>query len=263
MRRELIYAAAVGGCVGALMTMALGLVLPLGAQSQSNGTFGKITCTELDVLRPNGTHGASIRAHDKMVFFNMGRLFDAGVFLYAGVDGANVKVMGNGKGESTKLGVSDKKGYVRVVDENGNAVAGMSADENGGIVGVGGKGDNSANAVMNISKDNSGGQIIVFRKANSVAAALGTSDSGGTVRVFGRDGTTKGLMAVSDETGMVSVFANDNEPEALMTIDNYGGTFAVYGRGNDELRAVMGVSEYGTGVVNTWDKNGYRIATLK
>ena len=30
MKRELIYAAAFGGCVGALMTMALGLVVPLG-----------------------------------------------------------------------------------------------------------------------------------------------------------------------------------------------------------------------------------------
>ena len=49
MKRELVYAAAVGGCVGALMTMVLGLVMPLGAQNEApadwkNGYFNEITC---------------------------------------------------------------------------------------------------------------------------------------------------------------------------------------------------------------------------
>ena len=55
MKRELIYAASVGGCVGALMTMALGWVLPLGAQSESpadwkDGYFNEITCQRLRVV---------------------------------------------------------------------------------------------------------------------------------------------------------------------------------------------------------------------
>ena len=55
MKRELIYAAAVGGCVGALMTMVLGLDLPLGAQSESpadwkDGYFNGITCRSLRVV---------------------------------------------------------------------------------------------------------------------------------------------------------------------------------------------------------------------
>lgn len=54
MKRELIYAAAVGGCVGALMTMALGLLVPLGAQSPAKHAFGEVTCTEPVVLRPDG-----------------------------------------------------------------------------------------------------------------------------------------------------------------------------------------------------------------
>ena len=51
MKRELIYAASVGGCVGALMTMALGWVLPLGAQNEvRDAAFRKITCKEIEVV---------------------------------------------------------------------------------------------------------------------------------------------------------------------------------------------------------------------
>ena len=41
------------------------------------------------------------------------------------------------------------------------------------------------------------------------------------------------------------------------------GLFNVYGKGNTDSRAVMGVNEYGNGVVSTWDKNGDRLANLK
>lgn len=60
MKRELIYVAVVGGCVGALTTMALGLVLPLGAQSQSDANFenitaSEVTCENLEVSTGLGT----------------------------------------------------------------------------------------------------------------------------------------------------------------------------------------------------------------
>lgn len=31
---------------------------------------------------------------------------------------------------------------------------------------------------------------------------------------------------------------------------------------HEATRAVMGVTHYGNGAVSTWDKNGYRLATL-
>ena len=48
-----------------------------------------------------------------------------------------------------------------------------------------------------------------------------------------------------------------------MKADDYGGHVHVTGKGDDNSRAGMGVNEYGNGAVNTWDKNGYRLATLK
>ena len=67
------------------------------------------------------------------------------------------------------------------------------------------------------------------------------------------------ILHVNDHGGRVDVFSK--------AIDND------YGRGDDfstqidrlhnAIRASMGVNEYGNGAVDTWDKNGYRLATLK
>ena len=53
MNRKVGLYAVIGGVVGAVLTMAVGSVLPLGAQSQSDN-FGEITCTGLKVVNPDG-----------------------------------------------------------------------------------------------------------------------------------------------------------------------------------------------------------------
>ena len=40
--------------MGAVLTMAVCSFLPLGAQSQSDGVFGEITCTGLKVVNAEG-----------------------------------------------------------------------------------------------------------------------------------------------------------------------------------------------------------------
>ncbi len=59
MKRELIYAAVVGGYVGALMTMMLSWSLPIGAP-KGDATFGEITCTKLNVVNAEGDTKVSI-----------------------------------------------------------------------------------------------------------------------------------------------------------------------------------------------------------
>ena len=49
----------------------------------------------------------------------------------------------------------------------------------------------------------------------------------------------------------------------MLSVNEHGGRVSVRGKGNNETRAVMGFNEYGNGGVSTWDKNGYRLATLK
>ena len=54
--KEGLYAI-IGGCVGAVLTMVVCSFSPRGAQSQSDGNFGRITCTDLKVMRSDGTPG--------------------------------------------------------------------------------------------------------------------------------------------------------------------------------------------------------------
>ena len=149
MKRELIYAAVIGGVVGAVLVAAAGSFAPLGAQSGTDGHFDEITCTDLKVMSPDGTRQVSIFASE----------YGAGIFIY---------------------------------------------DE----------------------------YIIP-------EVMISTAGDGGRVAVY------------------------DGERGAKMGTNEYGGFVSVYGRGNGYSRVNMGVNEYGNGAVSTWDKNRYRLATLK
>ena len=91
-----------------------------------------------------------------------------------------------------------------------------------------------------------------------------TAEDGGAVHVFGgKDGGGSVLMKIDENGGAVAVFGKDGGGAARMAINEDGGLVTVLGRGNTDLRALMGVNKYGNGVVFTWDKNGYRRASLK
>ena len=86
-------------------------------------------------------------------------------------------------------------------------------------------------------------------------------DRSGVVTVGGEEGEV--FMTVNDHGGIVTVGGKDGEGSALMALDENGGYVGVFGKGSDTTRAIMAVNEYGNGAVSTWDKNGYRLATLK
>ena len=67
----------------------------------------------------------------------------------------------------------------------------------------------------------------------------------------------------SEHGGVVSVRDKNSEQMAVLSINKHGGQVGVFGKGSNESRVQMGVTEYGYGAVSTWDKNGYRVATLK
>ena len=48
---------------------------------------------------------------------------------------------------------------------------------------------------------------------------------------------------------------------AVLATDEHGGRVVVSGK-DGKMRVAVGVNADGNGVVNTWDKNGYRLGTL-
>ena len=97
---------------------------PLGAQSQSDGNFGAITCTSLQVKRADGTRGVLINAGE----------YGGGIYIYGDdiipVVGIGVSEYGNGIVSTIgKHGISKGKAAM-VVNEYGNGAV-STWDKNG------------------------------------------------------------------------------------------------------------------------------------
>ena len=115
---------------------------------------------------------------------------------------------------------------------------------------------------MEIGLGGHGGYVTV--SGNRGAAQIEIGEYGGDIRVYGKgDSKGKAGMSIDENGGLVTVRGKDGEGSAKMAINDNGGSVAVHGKGNTDSRAVMGVNEYGNGAVSTWDKNGYRLTTLK
>lgn len=54
------FYAVIGGVVGVVLTLAVCSVMPIGAQSQPDATFGKISCSQLEVVAHHGKTVARI-----------------------------------------------------------------------------------------------------------------------------------------------------------------------------------------------------------
>lgn len=128
MKRELIFAAVVGGCFGALLTIMLGLVVPLGALSGEDGHFDVVTCKEVKVVDLEGK-GVSIQS-----------VHSSGLIVVDGSDGGKVMISG--------IGPDSGRPFIHVFGKEKEGSAGISIDDNGGCVEVFGKEDLGLRAEM-------------------------------------------------------------------------------------------------------------------
>ena len=223
--KERLYAV-VGGCVGAVITMAVCSFLPHGAQSQS-GQFGEIICSELTVVDSKGKQCVQLK----------GDLSGRGVVIYNNKEEIVAVVGGNAHG-----------GTIAVYDNKGQNAAGMSSIEHGGGIIVNGS---QGQVVAGMISSMHGGKVAVYGKGNAPGMALERhigiaqmhiTTHGGSVEVYGHEKTAGTQIQAS----------------ALMHITEDGGRVAVDSNGDSEGKAAMEVNRYGNGVVGTWDKNGYR-----
>ena len=116
--KERLYAA-IGGCVGAVLTLVVCSFSPLGAQSQSDVNFGKITCTEL-VVADKIPHGSRvwIMPNSASVFHG----YELQVFIGSSPLGGSVMVSGGdnkGLRSSVTIEASEKESRIYVFDADG------------------------------------------------------------------------------------------------------------------------------------------------
>ena len=261
-RKECLYAV-IGGIVGAVLTMAMGSVLPIGAQN-ADGTFGEITCTKLNVVDAEGKIGVLLET-----VLNGGRVsvggVGGGVMLGVTEYGGTVDVYGKEGSVRAVMGADDEgRGSVRVYGKKGSLRAEMGTEDEGGMVAVWGKDfpekENFASAVMRI--DGEGGLVTVSSPEVPIGVLMRVDHKGGSFSVRDAEKSRAVFLDVQEHGGRVAVLGKDGTSAAKMDITEFGGNVGVFGKGSKESRAGMGVNEYGNGAVSTWDKNGYRLATL-
>ena len=80
----------------------------------------------------------------------------------------------------------------------------------------------------------------------------------GGVFVGGKNGGIV-FMSTDEHGGIVGVTGKDSKVSGSAEIktDEHGGRFDVYNN-QGKPRAAMGINEFGSGAVSTWDENGYR-----
>ena len=168
--KERLYAV-IGGIVGAALTLAVCSFSPLGAQSQSDGSFDVITCRELKVVDSEGKHhvfisseehGGSIGVYGEKIDEHGGRVNVSGnrggAWMSIGGHGGFVTVYNkDGKnGDGAMMSVDEHGGMVWAFS-GGNPKATMDINENGGRVNVAGKGSQTSQASMAVTSSGSDG----------------------------------------------------------------------------------------------------------
>ena len=89
-------------------------------------------------------------------------------------------------------------------------------------------------------------------------------ENGGRLTVVDKSYEGGTMIGVDQKgRGTISVSSAEIRVAAMMHVGDDGGHITVYGKGETGTRVAIGVNEYGNGGVSTWDKNGYRLATLK
>ena len=153
----------------------------------------------------------------------------------------------------------DKFGVVecselRIVDEDGNWATRLGVGAPGGYVMAFGKDDNSM-VMLGFGKD---GPAVTIGNEDGIAEIL-VSEDGGDFRVYGKDGQLAAVLGTSAAGGGGrSLFlGKDGAPKVTIGITEQGdGIFSVAGK--SEGRVILSIDDNGSGVVETYDKNGYR-----
>ena len=186
-----------------------------------------------------------------------------------------------------------------IVDSDGNSMAYLWAGEYGGRLDVFSKKDTSNRAAVFVGKEDGGARYLRGNKANNASSVLiYIGENGGDIsiddksdnevirlhvdelggrldidnigkvacsqfKVIGPDNKTR-IILEADESqgGEIKIVGGDGNTTAKLHSTDYGGRLDIFGKNDNTTKAFVGVNEYGNGVVNTWDKRGYRLHML-
>ena len=166
MSKKEVLIAVIGGVIGAVLTMAGGVVLPLEAQNEvRDAEFGAITCKSISVKDKPGAGGVLVRVGE-----------DGGEIIVPGKNGGLLGITG-----STLL---IQSGEIRVMGKQSTQAV-MKGYENSVTMGIVSRNDKH-HVLIGSTED--GGAIIVQSDDGSGQASMGISRGGGIVTTRDKNG---------------------------------------------------------------------------
>ena len=220
-----------GSLFGCLFTIIGMLASPVTAQKDK---FGEIECTKLTIVDSNGKVMAELQAGEyggRLDIFSKKDTFNRAAVYVSQKGAGGIYIRGNeaNKASSVSIYIGDNGGSISIDDNTDNEVIHLHVDELGGRLDVDNIGKVACSQLKVIGPDNKTGILLEA-----------DNPQGGEIAIVGEDGSTVAKLASGD----------------------YGGRLVIFGKQGGTSRALVGVNEYGNGVVNTWDKRGYRFHTL-
>lgn len=254
-KKEVLFAAVIGGVIGAVLVMAAGSIAPLGAQNDVKDVeFESITCRRIWVVDEDADLAVSINNGliGKRGITVHGKDNNVGVEMHVSEYGGQFGVFGKGNvTPRVAIGVNEYgHGAVSTRDKNGYRLATLKDDPL------------SANLEWaDIPKDVFGEikctGLTVLSPNGREAIRLTVDDLGGLVGIFGKDGLLAAGMGLDKDGGRVEVFAKDEKPRAFLDVDEFGGMIAAVGNHNKQSVG-MYITEQG-GLVKLNGKDGSKI----
>ena len=110
--------------------------------------------------------------------------------------------------------------------------------------------DKQGDVAVLLATGEDGGLVLVYGKEDGGSAGMTTDEHGGLVLVYGKDGGGT-RIGIGEHSGVVKVYGKDGGSAVIKT-NEHGGRFDVYNN-QGKPRAAMGIDEFGTGAVSTWD----------
>ncbi len=226
--KERLYAV-IGGCVGAVLTMVVCSFFPLGVQGQSD-RFGEITCTGLKVINPAGRPMVELGSGETggiVGIWSNTPTYLRGVFMEAGEYGGHIMCFPRMENRDAASVKSVQLGFMN----------GQTRD----------------------------GTVEIYGNLLRKHVVIGVNEHGGHLSVYGKgENRGKASVEINEQGGFLGAVGKEMDTGgAIIGVNDNGGFVSVQGKGDSEGQAMMAVNEYGNGAVGTWDKNGYRLATLK
>ena len=106
-------------------------------------------------------------------------------------------------------------------------------------------------------------RLYVVDEYSRLSVGITSEEYGGLIAVRSKQGKGNAGMGVDEHGGFIGVTGKDGNDAVNMGVSKYGGHVGVFGKEDNYARAAISVNEVGNGAVGTWNKNGYRLATLK